>query len=81
MQLVKNILKEFIFANNPDMSFGCSIVVITTAQQRSTKAELRFCESFNPLHSMSEVCDVENTLFEVSYFTKTIHHHDHHYRY
>ena len=79
MQLVKNIFQGFIFANNPDMSFGCSIVVITTAQQRSTKDELRFCESLNPLHSKSEVCDVENTLFVVNYSTKTIHHHDHHY--
>ena len=35
------------------------VVVITTAQLRSTKPELMFCASSNPACDVSEVCNVE----------------------
>ena len=36
------------------------VLVITTAQLHSPKPELRLCAGSNPIHGLSETCDLEN---------------------
>ena len=67
------------------------VVVITTAQLRSTKSELGFCAGSNPTRSVSDICDGENLwqrpqlekrrrrLSSVNHSAKTIHHHHRHH--
>ena len=55
-------------------------MVITTAQLRSTKPELRFCAGSNPARGVLEIrdCEVINKakrLLSVSHTIKTVHYH------
>ena len=45
----------------------CDVVVITTAQPHSTKAELRFCADSNPARSVLEIRDDER-IYDESQF-------------
>ena len=43
-----------------DTLWQLGVVLITTAQLHSTKAELRFHAGSNPAHGMSEICNGED---------------------
>ena len=73
------------------VSWRGGVVVITTAQLRSPKPELRFCAGSNPARGVSEVCDGEDLwqrsrleirlhFSSVNHTIKTIHHHHHHHQ-
>ena len=48
------------YQRNRVASWRRGVVVITTAQLRSTKPQLRFCTGSNPDRGVSAICDGED---------------------
>ena len=55
-----NLIKQVKRKQENESKWRCAVMVITTAQLRSTKPELRFCAASNPARCVSEIREGEN---------------------